>query len=85
MFVILVRSDDAADMAVTVRLELRAAQPVPAGLEKDLAPGVEQKPFIPYRLPVLPDRVGNVSADVLLLLGAKDIGNLTIRIDDPLR
>jgi hypothetical protein len=82
MLVIFVRSDDAADMAAAVCLQLSPARPETAGLEQDLGPGVEQKPFIPGRLPVLPDRVGDVRADVLLLLSAKDRNDLAIRTDD---
>ena len=46
MLVILVRPDDAADMAATVRLQLSAARPEPARLQQDLGAGVEQEPFI---------------------------------------
>ena len=73
MLVILVRSDDTADMAATVCLQLSAARPEPTRLKKDLGTGVDQKSFVSGRLPVLPNRVGNVRADVLLLLAAKDM------------
>ncbi len=79
MFVILVRSNNVADMAVAIRLRLSAAGPESTRLEKNLGTGVAQKPFIPGGLPVLPDRVGDVRADVLLLLAAKDIDDS----DDP--
>src|SRR5580692_2876164 len=72
-------------MALAVRLGQSATGPEPARLEKNLGPGVEQKPFIPGRLPVLPDRVGDVRANVLLLLAAKDMDDLTIRTDNLLR
>ena len=83
--VILVRPDDTADMAVTVRLRLRAAGPEPARLQQDLGTGVEQEIVVPGRLPVLPDRVSDVRADMLLLLAAKHIHDLTIRADDLIR
>src|ERR1700733_1420507 len=79
MFVILVRSNDIADMAVTVRFQWSAAGPESTRLEKYLGAGVAQKHFIPGGLPVLPDRIGDVSADMLLLPAGQDIDNLTIR------
>ena len=85
MFVILVRSDDVADVAVAIRLRLSPASPESPCLEKNLGTGVAQKSFILSGLPVLPDRVGDVRANVLLLPAAKDIDDLTIRTDNPLR
>ena len=82
MFVILVRSDDVANVAVAVRLQLSAACPKSTRLEKDLGTGIAQEPFIPGDLPILPDRKGDVRANVLLLLSAKDIDNLTIRTNN---
>ena len=85
MLVILVRTDDAADMASAVRLQPGAARPEPTRLEKDLGPGVEKEPLILGRLPILPDRVGHIRADVLLLLAAQDVDDLPVRPDRLLR
>src|SRR5271154_1115039 len=85
MFVILVRSNDIADMAVTVRFQWSAAGPESTRLEKYLGTSVAQKRLISSRLPVLPDRIGDVRANVLLLLAGEDIDYLTIRTDNLLR
>ena len=79
MFVILVRSDDVADVAVAIRLRLSAAGPEPTRFEQDLGTGIAHKLLIPGGLPILPNRIGDVRAYVLLLLAAKDIDDLTIR------
>ena len=85
MLVILIRSDNTADVAVTVPLRLRTARPEPARLEKNLGPCVEEEVYILGGLPVLPDRVGNVGGNVLFLLAAKDIDNLAVWINNLLR
>ena len=85
MLVVLVRSDDLADVAVAIRLQMSAAGPESTGLEKDLGTGVAQKPFVTSGLPILPDRIGDVRANVLFLPTAKDIDDLTIWTDNPLR
>ena len=85
MFVIFVRPDDTANVAATIRFRLSPAGPEPARLEQDLSTDVEQEPLVLGRLPVLPHRVGDVCADVLFLLAAKDIDDLAIRTDNLLR
>ena len=85
MLVILIRSDNTADVAVTVPLRLGAAGPEPPRLEENLGPGVEEELYILGCLPVLPDRVGDVGGNVLFLLAAKDIDDLAVWIDNLLR
>ena len=85
MLVILIRSDNTADVAVTVPVRLGTARPEPARLEKNLGPCVEEEVYILGGLPVLPDRVGNVGGNVLFLLAAKDIDNLAVWINNLLR
>src|SRR5262245_58971022 len=60
VLVILVRSDNTADVAVTVPLRRSTARPEPARLEENLGPRVEEEVYILSNLPVLPDRVRNV-------------------------
>src|SRR5476649_1223289 len=81
VLMILVGSDHAADMAVTVGLRLNATGPEPARLEQDLRAGVAKERFISGGLPVLPDGVGDVGTDVLLLLSAENIDDQTVRAD----
>src|SRR5262249_18205563 len=85
MFVILVRSDDSAYVEVPVRLPLSATGPEPARLEEDFCTGIEEESFVAGCLPVLPDRIGDVCGDVLLLLAAEHIDDMTIRTDNLLR
>ena len=85
MLVILIRSDNTADVAVTVPLRLGAARPKPARLEENLGPCVEEEVYILGCLPVLPDRVRDVCGNVLFLLAAKDIDNLAVRTNNLLR
>ena len=85
MLVILIRSDNTADVAVTVPLRLGTARPEPARLEENLGPCVEEEVYILGCLPVLPDRVRNVCGNVLFLLAAKDIDNLAVWINNLLR
>src|SRR5512140_2494362 len=85
MLVILIRSDNIADVAITITLRLGTARPEPTRLEENLGPRVEEEVYILGCLPVLPDRVRNVCGNVLLLLPAKDIDDLPVRTNDPLR
>ena len=73
MLVILIRSDNTADVVVTIPLRLGTARPEPAGLEGNLSPCVEQELHILGCLPVLPDRVRDVCGNVLFLLTATQL------------
>src|SRR5262245_9099089 len=85
MLVILIRSDNTPDVAVTVPLRLRAAGPKPGRFDENFGPSVQQEVYILGCLPVLPDRVRNVGGNVLFLLAAKDIDNLAVWINNLLR
>ena len=85
MLVILIRSDNTADVAVTVPVRLGAARPEPARLEKNLGPCVEEEVYILGGVTVLHDIIVNVCGYVLLLLAVKDIDNLAVWINNLLR
>src|ERR1700693_1124429 len=82
---IFVGADDAADVAIPVPLRLSAAGPEPSRFEKDLGSGGAPASLISGRLPVFPDGVSDIGADVLLLRAAEDFDHLTIRPDDLFR
>src|SRR5271166_3355263 len=85
MLVILIRSDNIADVAITITLRLGTARPEPARLEENLGPSVEEEVYILGCLPVLPDRVRNGCGYVLFLPPAKDIDDLAVRTNNLLR
>src|SRR5215468_9121624 len=60
MLVVLIRSDNTADVAVPVPLRLGTARPEPACLEENLGPRVKEEIDILGCLPVLPDCVCDV-------------------------
>jgi hypothetical protein len=82
MLVILIRSDNTADVAVTIPLRLGTARPEPARLEENLGPCLEEEVYILGCLPVLPDRIRDVCGNVLFLLPAKDIDDLAVRTNN---
>ena len=85
MLVILIRSDNIADVAITITLRLGTARPEPARLEENLGPSVEEEVYILGCLPVLPDRVRDIGSNVLFLLPAQDIDDLAVRTNNLLR
>jgi hypothetical protein len=80
-FVIFVRTDDIAHVILAVGLACRPAGPEARRLKHDFGPGIQQEGAIFGRLPVLPDRVGDIGADVLLVGAAADRDDLPVRPD----
>lgn len=83
--VILVRADHAANVVPSVRFELRPASPEAHGLQQDLGAGLAEERVVAGGLPVVPDRIGDVGADLLLLRSAQDIDDVPVRPDGVLR
>jgi hypothetical protein len=79
--VIFVRTDDAANVGATVGLHANAARPEPSRLDQNLATSVEHELVIAGDAPVLPDPVGDVGADVVLLFAGQDANDAAIRHD----
>ena len=82
VLVIFVRTDDAADMAPAVGLGNGSAGPEPCGFQKNFGAGFDHEGVIPCRLPVLPDRVGDIGRDMLLLRAAEHLDEITIGADE---
>ena len=82
---VLVRPDDATDMAIAVIFGLSTAGPKPGGLQEVSGTGVAEEGRINGRLPVVPNCIGHVRTDVLLLLAAEHINGLSILANDLVR
>src|ERR1700733_13390485 len=85
ILMVFVWSNDATDMPQTVCLQDSAARPKAGCFKKNFSAGGTQKAFIASRSPILPDGIGHVCADVLLLLSGKNVNNLAIRSNDLFR
>ena len=82
---IFVRADHAANMAPAVSLTNGSAGPEPCGFQKNFGARFDHEGVISGRLPVLPDRVGNVGRDMLLLRAAEHLDEIPIGADELLR
>ncbi len=78
-FVIFIRADHVADVIAAVGFQRRPAGPEARRLQQDLGARRAQKRGIAGRLPVVPDGVGDVGADVLLVGAAADRDDPSIR------
>ena len=79
---ILVRPDHATDVAAPVRLQHRAAGPEARRLKNDFSASRAKEIVVSSDLPVIPDCVGNVGADMLLLRPAQNRDHDAIGADD---
>ena len=70
---VLVRPDHVADVPPAIRLCHRAGSPEPGRLQQDLGAGAKEEIVVAGRAPVLPDRIGDVGADVVLHLAGQDL------------
>ena len=80
--VIFVRADHAANMAPAVGLRNGTAGPEPCRFQKNFGARLDHEGVIPGRLPVLPDRVGNIGRDMLLLRAAEHLNEIAIGADE---
>src|SRR6185437_845248 len=81
ILMIFIWPNDAANVALPIRLQHGAARPKASGLEKNLGASILQKSFIASRLPVLPNGVSYVCADMLFLLSGQNFNDLAIWSD----
>ena len=83
---VLVRADHLPDVRAAVGLvDLRPARPEPRRFDEDLGACRHHEGIIGCCAPVLPDRVRNVGADVVLPLTGPNDNQAPIGRDDPLR
>ena len=82
---IFVRTDDAADVASAIGLGTCATGPESRGFQEDFRTGIDHEAVVPCRLPVLPDRIGDVGGDMLLLRPAEHLDQVTVGADELLR
>ena len=80
--VIFVRPDNAADVAAPIGLHKRPACPEARCLQNDFRAGSAEEFVIACDLPVLPDRVSDVGADMLFLRAAENRDHPAIGTDD---
>jgi len=85
VFVILVGTDDATDVTVSVCLQPGAAGPEAACFQQYFGAGLEQEIVVTCCMPVLPDGICDVGADMLLLPAAQHRDDLAVGADYLLR
>ena len=64
---VLIRTDDRSNVIPPVWLYPATSGPESRGFDENVHAGCEEKILIRRRLPILPDRIGDIRADMVLL------------------
>ena len=83
--VILVGAYDGTDVGMTIRLHAGTACPESSGLDQNVGASVDHEVVVRGCAPVLPDRVCDVGADVVLLLAGQDRNDAAVGRNDRTR
>ena len=81
-FMILVRADDATNMAQAVSLPTGTTGPKSGGFQQNFRTCIGHEGSVPGGLPVSPDCIGDIGSDVLFLQAAENGDRLAVRADD---
>jgi hypothetical protein len=83
--VILVEAYDGTDVGMIIHLDPGAACPESSGLDQNVGASVDDEVVVRGCAPVLPDRVCDVGADVVLLLARQDGNDAPVGRNDRTR
>ena len=76
--VVLVRPNHVTDMPLAISLSHGARRPETRGLEQDLRSCIEEERIVDRGTPVLPHRIGDIGADVLLHPAGQDVDHRAV-------